>query len=148
MVTGCTMPPGEGRFLIWAVVAMIPQCILELRTQTRTSPTSDLVSTSVGVFICKMPDGTHGSWYVKLTKARAQHLRHLVMLPRTGPTMLLSVMAHATPYNRSKLASSVEVAVVGPQRSLPAAKDSRWPLHRCCICRLAGLDSESHTPRQ
>ncbi|KAK9847197.1 hypothetical protein WJX84_003050 [Apatococcus fuscideae] len=54
-----------------------------------------------------------------------------VALPRqSGPTMLLSVMAHATPYNRSKLASSVEVAVVGPQRSLPAAKDSRWPLHR------------------
>ncbi len=50
---------------------------------------------------------------------------------RTGITKLeLHVMVHAAPYDRSKLAPSIHVAIVGPPRQLPAAKDSRWPLDR------------------
>ncbi|KAK9839975.1 hypothetical protein WJX74_001372 [Apatococcus lobatus] len=44
--------------------------------------------------------------------------------------LVLNVMAHAVHYDRSKVPASVEVCVVGPPRSLPAAKDSRWPADR------------------
>ncbi|KAK9839976.1 hypothetical protein WJX74_001372 [Apatococcus lobatus] len=50
---------------------------------------------------------------------------------RTGQNgLVLNVMAHAVHYDRSKVPASVEVCVVGPPRSLPAAKDSRWPADR------------------